>query len=41
LKAAREKYHIEYKRKPIRIPDFSIETLKAGRALNDVLQVLI
>jgi ribosomal protein L32E len=37
LKAAREKSQVTYNGRPTRITDFSIETLKARRACNDVL----
>jgi hypothetical protein len=40
LKAARNRCQVTYKGKPIKIPYFSMETLKARRALNDVFQVL-
>jgi hypothetical protein len=41
LKAVREKGQVTYKGKPIRItPDFSPETLKAGRSWADVIQTL-
>jgi hypothetical protein len=41
LKAVREKKQITYKSKPIKIKaDFSMETLKAGRAWSEVFQAL-
>jgi hypothetical protein len=41
LKAVREKGHVTYKGKPIRItPDFSSETMKARRSWTDVTQTL-
>jgi hypothetical protein len=41
LKAAREKGHITYKGRPIRItPDFSPETMKARRSWTDAIQTL-
>jgi hypothetical protein len=41
LKAVREKEQITYKNKPISITaDFSMETLKARRAWNEVFQTL-
>jgi hypothetical protein len=41
LKAAREKGKVTYEGKPIRnTPDFSIETLKARRALSEFMQTL-
>jgi hypothetical protein len=42
LKAVREKGHITYKSRPIRITqDFSPETMKARRSWTDVIQTLI
>jgi hypothetical protein len=39
LKAVREKCHVTYKGKPVRItPDFSPETMKARRSWTDVIQ---
>jgi hypothetical protein len=41
LKAEREKGQVTYKGRPIRItPDFSPETMKAGRSWADVIQTL-
>jgi hypothetical protein len=41
LKAVKEKRHVTYKGKPIKIaPDFSPETVKARRAWTDVIQTL-
>jgi hypothetical protein len=40
LKAVREKKQITYKGKPIKITDFSTETLKARRAWSEVFQAL-
>jgi hypothetical protein len=41
LKAIREKGHVTYKGRPIRItPDFSRETMKARRLWGDVIQTL-
>jgi hypothetical protein len=40
LKAIREKKQITYKGKPIKITDFSMETLKARRAWSEVFQAL-
>jgi hypothetical protein len=40
LKAVREKKQITYKGKPIKITDFSMETLKARRARSEVFQAL-
>jgi hypothetical protein len=41
LKAVREKGHVTYKGKPIRItPDFSPETMKARRPWTDVIQTI-
>ena len=41
LRAAKEKGHVTYKGKPIRLtPDFSMETMKARRSWVDVLQKL-
>jgi hypothetical protein len=41
LKALREKSHVTYKCRPIRItPDFSPETIKARRSWTDVIQAL-
>jgi hypothetical protein len=40
-KAAREKGHVTYKGKPIKItPDFSTETLKAKKAWESIIQTL-
>ena len=40
-KAVREKGHVTYKGRPIRIiPDFSTETMKARRAWTDIMQTL-
>jgi hypothetical protein len=41
LKAAREKHQVTYKDRPIRITDFSTETMKARRAWSNVVQTLI
>ena len=41
LKAIREKVHVTYKGRPIRItPDFSTETMKARRSWTDIMQTL-
>jgi hypothetical protein len=40
LKAVREKGQVTYKGRPISIPDFSPETMKARRAWTDVIQTL-
>jgi hypothetical protein len=41
LKAVREKSQVTYKDRPIRItPDFSPETMEAGRSWADVIQTL-
>ena len=41
LKAVREKGHVTYKGRPIRItPDFSTETMKARRSQTDIMQTL-
>jgi hypothetical protein len=40
LKAAREKKQITYKGKPIKITDFSMETLKTRRAWSEVFRTL-
>jgi hypothetical protein len=40
LKAVRDKKQITYKGKPIKITDFSVETLKARRAYSEVFQAL-
>jgi hypothetical protein len=40
LKAIRKKKQITYKGKPIKISDFSMETLKARRAWSDVFWAL-
>jgi hypothetical protein len=40
LKAVREKKQITYKGKPIKITDFSTETLKARRAWSEAFQAL-
>ena len=41
LKAVREKSHVTYKGRPIRItPDFSTETVKARRSWTDMIQTL-
>ena len=41
LKAVREKGHVTYKGRPIRItPDFSPETMKTRRSWTDVIQTL-
>ena len=41
LKAVREKGHVTYKGRPIRItPNFSTETMKARRSWTDIMQTL-
>jgi hypothetical protein len=40
LKAVREKKQVTYKRKPIKITDFSTETLKARRAWGEIFWAL-
>jgi hypothetical protein len=40
LKAGREKNQITYKGKPMKITDFSTETLKARKAWSEVFQAL-
>jgi hypothetical protein len=41
LKSSRQKHHVTYKGKPIRVAaGFSAETIKAGRARNNVFQAL-
>ena len=39
VKAAREKHQITYKGKPIRMSDFSAQTLKARRAWNNIFKL--
>jgi hypothetical protein len=39
LNAVREKHQVTYESKPIRLTDFSTETLKASRAWNGVFHV--
>ena len=40
LKAVREKGHVTYKGRPIRItPDFSTETMKATRSWTNIMQI--